>query len=165
MSKERHPDVNLSDLREIWQIGLGSATKTLKVTTQRMLRSAIMPISRQYRADHMFEWPYIQGAIFKDKMVGRYKFLDGNHYAQVFTNDSLFAAEYPMDKKILSGQGLREFIAYFGVLDRLVCDRYKDQTSKWTDFTKEVRKHGMDLHVTNPDYHNQLLVESVIREI
>ena len=45
-SKERLLDVNPYDLSEIWQIGLGAVTKTLKVTTQRMLRLSIMPISR-----------------------------------------------------------------------------------------------------------------------
>ena len=36
-SKERHFDVNPSDLSKIWKIGLGNATKTLKATTQTML--------------------------------------------------------------------------------------------------------------------------------
>ena len=30
---------------------------------------------------------------------------------------------------------------------------------------KEDRKHGIDLHVTNPDFHKQSKVEGVIRRI
>ena len=30
---------------------------------------------------------------------------------------------------------------------------------------KEFRKHGIDLHVTEPDRHNQSKVEGVIREM
>ena len=72
-SKERHLDVSQSDLRKIFQIGLGANTKTLKSTTQRMLRLATMPISRRYMTDRMFERPQIKGKIFTDTMVGRYK--------------------------------------------------------------------------------------------
>ena len=70
-----------------------------------------------------------------------------------------------MEKNILAGQGPMEFIVNFGVMDRLVCNGSKVQTSKGTDFMKEIRKHGIDLHVTNPDYHNQSNVEGVIREM
>ena len=44
-SKERHTMVSPADLSERWYIGLGQATETLKVTTQRLLRSAILPLA------------------------------------------------------------------------------------------------------------------------
>ena len=69
-------------------------------------------------------------------MEGRYKSLGGNRYAQVFANKSFYAAAYPMEKKSLAGKLLREFIRNFGVMDRLVCDGSKDQTSNGTDFMK-----------------------------
>ena len=40
----------------------------------------------------MCEQPHTKGAIFTDKMAGRYKYLDGNRYAQVFANDYFFSA-------------------------------------------------------------------------
>ena len=40
----------------------------------------------------MFELPCIKGKILIDTMAGRYKSLDRNSYAQVFTNDYFFAA-------------------------------------------------------------------------
>ena len=64
MPKEIYLDVNPSDFSERWKIGIGSAYKTLKATTQRMLRLAIMPISRQYRYDCMFGCPRIKGGIY-----------------------------------------------------------------------------------------------------
>ena len=115
----------------------------------------IMHISRQYRSDHMFERPRINGAIFIVTMAVRYKYLDRNRHAQLFVNNSFFAAVKPMDKKSLPGKGLREFIKKFGFVDRLVCDKSKEQTSKGTDFMIEVRKHRIDLHVNKPDQHNQ----------
>ena len=70
-----------------------------------------------------------------------------------------------MEKKILEGQVLREFIADFGGTDRLVCDRSKEQTTKGTDFMKEFRRHRIYLHATNPYCHNQYKVEVTIREM
>ena len=68
-----------------------------------------------------------------------------------------------MEKKSLSGKGLREFISDFGDTERLVCDRYKNQTSKGTDFMKEFQKNGIDLHVIKPDHNKQSKVKGVIR--
>ena len=50
-------------------------------------------------------------------------------------------------------------------MDRLFCDIFKEQTLKGADFMKEFHKHGIDLHVTKPDHHNQSKGEVVIREI
>ena len=113
----------------------------------------------------MFERPHIKRAIFTDTMAGRYESLDSNLYVQVFANDYFFASAYPMDKKSLVEQGLRDFIVDLGFMDCLVCDTSKEQTSKGTDFMKEVRKHRIYLHVTHPDCHNKSNVEGVIREM
>ena len=41
-------------MSEIWSISVAQAKLTLKATTQRLKRSALMPLSRRYRADRMF---------------------------------------------------------------------------------------------------------------
>jgi hypothetical protein len=53
-SKGRHSSVTPEDLSERWQIGIAQARETLKRTTQRLKRSAVMPLARRYRADKMF---------------------------------------------------------------------------------------------------------------
>ena len=98
-------------------------------------------------------------------MGGWHKSLDGNKYAQVFANDSFFAVYYPMEKKSSAGQALKQFIAEFGVPDRIICDSSGEQTGKRTEFAATVRKHGIDLHLMEPDRHNQSKVEGVIREL
>ena len=98
-SKEIHSDFNPSDLSKRWQMGLGTSTKTLKATTQTILRSSIMPISRRYRTNYMFERTLIKGTIFTDTMEERYKSFDVNRYSQVFSNASFFADAYYMEKK------------------------------------------------------------------
>ena len=144
---------------------MSQANTTLNATTQRLVCSALLPLSCRYRADRMYEQPRICSTIYTNAMGGRHKSLDGNKYAQVFANDSFFAVSYPMDKKSSAGQALKQFIADFSIPDRIVCDGLGEQTGKRTEFTVTARKHGIDIHLTEPDQHNQSKVEGVIREL
>ena len=56
-SKERHTYVTPQDLSDSWCIGLGKATETLKRTTHRIVRLAVMPLARRYQAENMYEKP------------------------------------------------------------------------------------------------------------
>jgi hypothetical protein len=60
-SKERHKLVAPEDLSEWWSIGLGQARETLKRTTQRIVRLAIMPLARGCCADRIFEKRRLRG--------------------------------------------------------------------------------------------------------
>ena len=51
---ERHKNTTAEDLSKIWSISVAQAALTLKATTQRLKRSALMPLSKRYRADIMF---------------------------------------------------------------------------------------------------------------
>ena len=126
-SNERHSTVTPSDLSERWYIGLGQATQTLKVTTQWLMCSAILPLARQYRADRMFTRPRIHGTIYTDTMNGCCKSLDGNKHAQIFANESFFATAYPIEHKSSASQALKQFIYDFSILDKLVCDGAAEQ--------------------------------------
>ena len=158
-SKERHSTVTPSDLSERWYIGLGQARQTLKVTTQRFMCSAILPLAWWYQVDRMFIRPRIRGTIYMDTMNGRYKSLDGNKHAQIFANESFFATAYPMEHKSSAGQALKQFISDFSIPDKLVCDGAAKQVGKRTEFQSTVRKHAIDLHVTESHRHNQSKVE------
>ena len=98
-SSKRHTDVSPEDLSERWFISIKTAKETLKRTTQRFLRSALLPLSRRYRADRMFEMKRLTGKWSTDTIDGRTKSLDGNRYAQIFANKQYFAKIYPMDSK------------------------------------------------------------------
>ena len=60
-SSSRHSDVSPEDLSERWFISISQVTKTLKSTTQNLLRSAVLPLSRRYRADRMFRQKTLDG--------------------------------------------------------------------------------------------------------
>ena len=164
-SSNRHSDISPEALSERWCISLKAATNTLKKTTQRFLRSAVLPLSRRYRTDMMFERKTLRGQWSTDTMDGRCKSLDGNRYAQVFANKSYFSRIYPMDSKSKAGDALRLFCQEFGVPEKLTFDGSREQTGKGTQFMKQVRRHDIDYHISEPDMHNQNPVEGVIREL
>ena len=61
VSKDRHSLVTPEELSEQWSIGLAQSKQTLRVTTQRGIRSAILPLSRWYRTDRMYHQRMLRG--------------------------------------------------------------------------------------------------------
>ena len=165
VSNERHTRVSPAELSERWGIGLSQATKTIQVTTQKGMRSAILPLSRRYRADRVFERPLLRGQFSTDTMDGRVKSLDGNRYAQVFATKDLFAAAYPMQLKSMAGEGLRQIVHDYGRPEHLTFDGSGEQCGKKTEFMKNIRKYSIDYKITEPDRPNHNFAEGVIREI
>ena len=165
ISKDRHPRVTPEDLSERWGIGLTNATNTIRVTTQKGTRSAILPLSRRYRADRVFERPLLREQFSTDTLDGRHKSLDGNRYAQVFATKDLFSAAYPMQSKSMAGEGLRQFIREYGRPEHLTFDGSQEQCGKKTEFMKNIRKYAIDHHVSERYRPNHNPVEGVIREL
>ena len=164
-TSERKSTVSPLDLSKRWFIGLKQATQTIKSTSQRLLRSAILPLARRYRADRMYERPWLRGVIYTDTMHGHFKSLDRNKHAQIFATEDYFAAAYPMESKALAGDALKEFITDYGVPDKIIMDGVGEQTGQRSTFMEQVRKHHIDYHVTEPERYSQSRVEGVIREI
>ncbi len=164
-SSDRHSDVSPEVLSERWGISLKAATSTLKKTTQKFLRCAVLPLARRYRADRVFSRKTLAGEWSTDTMDGRSKSLEGNRYAQVFANKGYFSHIYPMDSKSKAGNALRLFCQEFGVPEKLVFDGSKEQNGRGTEFMKQIRQHDIDYHVSEPNLHNQNPVEGCIREL
>ena len=74
-----------------------------------------MLLSRQYKADRVFQAKRLTCMWSTYTMDGRVKSLDGNQYSQVFSNGTYFAEIYPMSKKNDAGQALKTFLIYLGV--------------------------------------------------
>jgi hypothetical protein len=164
-SKGRHSSVSPEELSERWQIGLEQAKETLKRTTQRLARSAVMPLARRYKADRAFQTKRLDGMWASDTMDGRVKSIDGNRYAQVFSNGSYFAEIYPMASKADAGTALKTFIMELGVPAELTIDGSKEQTNTKTLFQKCCRKNDIKVTRTEPERPNQNPAEGVIREV
>ena len=165
VSTERRSDVSPEGLSNRWMIGLEQAKLTLKHTTQMFVRTAMLPLSRRYKADRIHRLPRLQGEWFTDTVDGRTKSRDGNRYGQIFANGAYFATIYPMDSKAKAGDALRVFCKEFGVPETLRFDGSKEQTGRNTEFTKQIRKHNIDFKISEPELHNQSPAEGVVREV
>ena len=166
VSQKRHSQVSPEQLSERWNIGLSQARKTLQVTTQKGVRSAILPLSRRYRTDRMYNQRKLRGQKFyTDTLFGKSKSLTNNTCAQIFANESYFVKAYPMEKKSGAGLALRQFIRDYGVPELLTSDGASEQTGPKTEFMNQVRKHGIMHHTSEPHRPQQNRAESVIREV
>ena len=143
--------MSCEQLSERWNIGLHHARQTLKVTTKRGVRSAILPLS--------------QRKFYTDTLFGRCKSISNNTCAQIFANESYFVKAFPMEKKSLAGQALRLFVRDYGIPEQLTCDGASEQTGPKTEFMQTVRKFDIDHHVSEPHRPQQNRAESVIREV
>ena len=165
ISGDRRSTITPESLAERWFIGLDTAKQTLVHTTQRVIRSALLPLSRRYKADRIFQLPRLQGTWFSDTVDGHVKSRDGNSYGQIFANEAYFATIYPMDTKRKAGDALRTFCREFGVPSKLIVDGSREQTGKNTEFMRQVRIHDIDLKIAEPGIHTQSPAEGVIREV
>ena len=153
-SFDQHSDITLRNLSKDWGISTNTAAQTLKKTTQKFLRSAILLLERRYRIDRVFTRKTLSDTWPIDTMDGRCKLLEGNKYAQVFPNKGYFSCIYPMNSKKKVGNALRLFCQEFGVLERLTFDGSKEQTMKGTEFMKQIRTHNIDYYIGEADLHN-----------
>jgi hypothetical protein len=130
ISNKRHSQITCEQLSERWNIGLSQAKSTLKVTTQRGVRSAIMPLSRRYRTDRMYNQRKLRNQKFcTDTLFGKCKSITNNTCAQIFANEAYFVKAHPMEKKSMAGLALQQFIRDYGVPEQLTSDGTAEQTS------------------------------------
>ena len=166
ISSERHSNTTAEDLSEIWNISVEQARMTLDATTQYHVRSAIMPLSRRYRTDRMFEPKRIKGIMASDTMDPRCDSMYGDYrYAQVFGNKQMFCEAYPIVSKADCDQALKRFIIEYGAPDVMVTDGSPEQTGRNAKFQSTLRKNKVRSSVTNRYSPNQNPVETVIREL
>ena len=69
---------------------------TLDATTRKLILSALMPLSRQYRVDQMFGIRKLDYEISTDTIDGKVNSIHGERYAQVFGSKEFFVAIFPM---------------------------------------------------------------------
>jgi hypothetical protein len=140
----------------------GCCKKTAKVTTQRGIRSAILPLSRRYHTNRFYQPRWLKGDMYTDTAIAKVKSLNGNKYAQVFANTNNFVAIYPMRSKTMAGDALAEFTQDFGTPTRIYSDGLKEQTEQGTTFVKTAKQLHIELRQTEPRRPEQNRAEGSI---
>ena len=165
ISKERHSTVTPEELSERWNISVAQAALTLKATTRRLKRSALMPIARRYRVDRMFGVRRLKCSIATDTMDARCRSMHDQRYCQVFTTKEYFVEAFPIAQKSDCHEPLKEFIRKYGAPLEIISDGSKEQCGRKTEFANTLRKYEVNHKITEPERHNQNPSEGVIREL
>ena len=167
VSNERHVKVSAELIAERFGISPIRAQRTLRVTTQRGVRSAILPITRRYRADRVFGVKRLNGKFATDTAYGKVRSLRGNIGCQLYSHKCGFKACYPIQKIDGNhvGDALTQFISDFGVPQHLTFDGASVQTGPKTRFMETIRRYEIKYHVSGPRRPNENPAEQSIHEV
>jgi hypothetical protein len=136
---DRHSKVGPEELSRIWKIGLQMSKDTLDATTQHGVRTAVHPMLRRLRVDHLhLHRPRLKGMWFLDMMIAKVKSLLGNKCANVFTNGK-FTKVVPMTSRKEAAELLIDFMDDVGIPEMLMTDGATEFTGRHTDFIKQAQ--------------------------
>jgi hypothetical protein len=155
ISNERHSKVSPEEIARKWNVGLQTAKDTMKATTQRGIRTAVHPMTRRVRVDHLhLHRQRLRGTWYTDTLLSRVKSKLGNTCANVYTQGK-FTRVIPMTSRKDAGKSLIEFTDDVGIPERLVTDGATEFTGRHTEFVKEARRMRIMLHTTEQGRKNQ----------
>ena len=163
--KERRPGIDAATLAKNFGIGLDAATKTLKVTTQRGIRSVLNPtLSRRFRTnDRQLRCRRLPVDMHADTMFSDVKSTRQNKCAQVFTTPDGWARAHPMRKKSQAHETLSLMFQREGVPNVMIMDGSKEQTMG--EFRHKCQQAGSHVKQTEPHSPWQNAAEGAIREL
>ena len=151
----RHSSPTPETVSRLWNVGLETAQRMLRATTQQGIRSAVHPIFRCYRVDHLhFHRKRLHTTFHTDTLFSNIISLRGNKCAQVFTNGA-FTAVYPIMLKSHVGDSNQEIINDVGIPDRLYVDLAAEHTGTNTEFQQQVHKFHIQMHYAEKGRKNQ----------
>ena len=146
MSSERHTNTTAEDLSKRWSISIAQVALTLKATTQRLKRSALMPLSRRYRTDRMFGGKRLNCMMATNTLDSRVKSIHGQQYCQVFGNKDFFVEAYPIEKRSDCHEALDRFVRDYRASDVMQYYGAPEQVGPHTKFQSNMRKYGVKRH-------------------
>jgi hypothetical protein len=87
ITNNRHTKVTPEEISRMWSTGLDTAKDMMQVTTQLGIRTAVHPMNRRLRVDHLhLNRPVLPGTWYVDTLTFKHRSKRGNKYANVFTN-------------------------------------------------------------------------------
>ena len=120
ITKDRHSKVTPEELSRKLGIGLETAKRTVEVTTQYGVRTALHPLHKRYRVDHLhLNRHRLNSQWYSDTLFSKVQSLRGMKCAQVYT-DGKFTRVYPMESRKQVGQTLTDITDDIGVPDMLI---------------------------------------------
>jgi hypothetical protein len=167
VSTGRHSRVSADQLAERFLISTERAKATMRATTQRGIRSAILPLARRYRADRYLELKRLKGKFSTDALFGPCRSLNGNVATQLFHHKCGFNAPYHLRNVggEETGNALQDMIHEYGAPDHLTFDGASSQLGPGTKFMQTIKRADIRYHVSEKERPNNNPAESGIREV
>ena len=167
-AKHRHSKLTTEHVARLMNIGLDKAKQMMHVTTQKGIRTAVHPIHRRYRVDHLdLHSNRLAGQWYVDWMPAATKSLSQNVGAFVFTNGT-FTEVFPTPdrRSVTAAMSLKEFCEDVGTPEKLKSDRAKEFCERNSEFLRVAKKKQIDLTYAEHERKNQIHdLDLEIREI
>jgi hypothetical protein len=136
LMSNRHSKVGPEKLSRKWNIGL-QMVATLDVTMQHGVQTAVHPMLRWLRVDHLhLHRPRLKGTWYLDTLIAKVKSLLCNKCANVFTNGK-YTKVVPMTSQKEVAELLIDFTDDVSIPKMLVMDGATEFTGKHTNFIKQ----------------------------
>ena len=167
VSTERHTKVTVDKLADRFCIGPLKAKATMRVTTQRGLRSSLLPLARRYRADRMFGVRRLNGKFATDTLYLKQKSIVSNIASQVFSHKCGFNHVIHLNRVDGEqvGHALADFVHEYGAPEQLTFDGANVQKGANTLFMKNLRRAEIKPKISHPRRPNESPAEGSIREL
>ena len=115
-TKSRHSEIKAHELVLCWGIGIKTAERTLKATTQLGIQSAIHPLHRRYRTKQLqYRYNRLNTRLYAHVFFSSVPSMSGNTCGVIFVNNPGFLHIVPMKSKSQAGNTLTEFFEDKGV--------------------------------------------------
>jgi len=148
-------------------VGLETAERTIKATTQLALRNAILPIHRHFRTEvAQLRYPRLggpHGKFYTDTLFAHVPSLSNFAMGQMFTNDLHFSMFYPMHRKSEAPDALLMFMQEIGIPSELHSDDAKELVEG--RMKKTLKKFWVKPTQSEPYSSWQVRAELCIREV
>ena len=155
VATERHSIHSPETLSRLWNVGIETAKRTMRATTQKGIRQALHPIFRRYRTDHIhLHRNRLNDIWYFDHSPSKFVSLNGNDGVHVITNGS-FTKAIPQPSKKYTGKSLRLFSHDIGIPDRLITDLAGEHTGRHTEFMRQIKHLDIDIHYSEKGRHKQ----------
>jgi hypothetical protein len=166
LTTERHHSITPESLSRKWHIGLNRARKTLKVTTQAGIRSALHPLTRRYRTDLMqSKYRRLNCTFYTDTMFATTKSLEQNTCCQVWTDGHGYVFADPLRSKKETHLSLDRLVETVGIPNKIFSDGAPEEVGLRSKFVSRLRELHIRSHQSEPYSQWQNRAENTIGKL
>jgi hypothetical protein len=147
-----------------WGIGLETAHRTLRVTTQAGVQMMIHPLERRFQTKQVhMKFPTYRAKVYMDTVFSTIKSIHGNTCGELFVALPAYVHFYSMESKSECPDALMKNIQDAGIMSELVSDGSKEKIIR--KMKQIVKTHHIKMVVTEPYSQWQNRAEGEIREL